>query len=143
MIIEIKLAKKDWFVLPEGRYRAVLRQAFLRSREDTGKGDTSLRLVFGVTSLKAALTVYVAGKDYFLADTTRLAYDFDSWLGSELDSLIDGNGELWVEKIEGLQGREAVIDVVHIDNGRGNAFRHIQKISPAGTPVEDEVALAA
>ena len=67
----------------------------------------------------------------------------ESWRGDELDKLVDENRDLSLEKIKALIGREADIDVVLIDNDRDTQFRHIHRILPPGTLVDDNQLGAA
>ena len=141
----IILPKRTSYDLPEGGYRVFLRDAFETTQTDkkTGRAGKVLRLVFQITSLKHPRYTYLAGKNYSQSDATKLANDLESWLGDELNKLVDKNGAISIEKIEALKGREADIDVVHIDNDRNTAFRHIQRILPPGTLVDDERQLDA
>ena len=140
----IILPKRPSYDLPEGGYRVFLRDAFEINQSDkTGRVGKTLRLVFQITSLKHPRYTYLAGKNYSQSDATKLANDLDSWLGDELTKLVDKNGAISIEKIEALKGREADIDVVHIDNDRTTAFRHIQRILPPGTLVDDNSQLDA
>ncbi len=140
----IILPKRPSYDLPEGGYRVFLRDAFELSQSDkNGRAGKTLRLVFQVTSLKHPRYTYLAGKNYCQSDATKLANDLDSWLGDDLAKLVDKNGAISIEKIEALKGREADIDIVHIDNDRDTAFRHIQRILPPGTLVDDNRQLDA
>ena len=141
----IILPKRPSYDLPEGSYRAFLRDAFETTQTDkkTGRAGKVLRLVFQITSLKHPRYTYLAGKNYNQADATKLANDLESWLGDELTKLVDKHGAISIEKIEALKGREADIDVVHIDNDRETTFKHIQRILPPGTLVDDERQLDA
>lgn len=141
----IILPKKPSYDLPEGSYHVFLRDAFEINKSDNkGREGQNLRLVFQITSLKHPRYTYLAGKNYSLSDAKKLANDLDSWLGSELDKLVDKNGAISIEKIEALKGREADIDVVHIDNDDyGTAFRHVQRILPPGILVDENQLDAA
>jgi hypothetical protein len=141
----IILPKKTSYDLPEGSYRGFLKEVFTLKQSDTnGREGQVLRLVFQITSLKHPRIVYLAGKNYSLADAKKLANDLDSWIGDELAKLVDANGALSIENIEAQKGREADIDVVHIDNeSHETAFRHIQRILPPGTLVDDSQLGAA
>jgi hypothetical protein len=139
----ITLPRKFSYDLPEGSYRAILRDAFETHPSDRGRVGKTLRLVFQIISLKHPRITYLAGKNYLLSDATKLAKDLDSWLGDELTKLVDKNGATSIEKIETLKGQEADIDVAHIDNDRDTAFRHIQRILPPGALVDERQLDAA
>jgi hypothetical protein len=139
----IILPKKSSYDLPEGSYRVFLQNAFEHKQSDKGRAGQVLRLVFQVVSLKHPRCTYLAGKNYSLSDAAKLANDLDSWLGDELNKLVDKNGAISIEKFETLKGKEADIDVVHIDNDRDTAFRHVQRILPPGTLVDDRQLDAA
>ena len=127
----IILPKKNSYDLAEGSYRVFLKEVFTLKQSDKGRADEILRLVFQVTSLRHPRIVYLAGKNYNLSDAKKLANDLDSWLGDELDKLLNANGALSLEKIETLKGRTADIEVVRIYNDtHDTAFRHIQKLLP-------------
>jgi len=140
----IILPKRNSYDLPEGGYRVFLKDVFTLKQSDKGRADEFLRLVFQITSLRHARIVYLAGKNYNLSDAKKLANDLESWLGADLNTLVDKNGALSIEKIEALKSREADIDVVHIYNDdHDTAFRHIQRLLPPGTLVDDQRDAAA
>ena len=139
----IILPKRPSYDLPEGEYRVFLLEVFTLTPTDNGKSGLTLRLVFRVTSLKHPRINYLAGKNYPLKDATKLATDLDSWLGDEMDKLVDKNGAVSIEKLENLKGREADVQVVLIDNGYSTEFRHIVRILPPGTLVDDNLGAAA
>lgn len=123
------LPKKPSYDLPEGHYRAELKDTI----KLTGSEGNGLRLVFFIKSLTHPRKLYLAGKNYPLQDATKLAMDLDSWLGDELVNLTDKNGAISIEMIENLKGLEADLDVVLIHNDEyTNAFRHVVRILPPG-----------
>jgi hypothetical protein len=136
----IKIPKRISYDLPEGRCRAFLRDVFAVKKPGSVEADT-IRFVWEITSLIHPRITYVAGKNYRLADS-KLAHDLESWLGSELDPLLNQEGGLEIETLKGFVGKEADIDVVHITNDRDTAFRYIQKIAPPGELVENRKAAA-
>jgi len=140
----IILPKKETYDCPEGMFRAVLREVILLDKSDKGRVEHILRLVFVITSLPHPRLVYLAGKNYSLSQARKLGHDLDSWLGGELDKLITPEGKLAIEKIEGLKGRGADLEIVHLENdGYESAYRHIVKITPPGTLIQMDERVAA
>lgn len=132
------LPKKPSYDLPEGCYRATLREVFELRQTVKGREEKVYRLVFQITSLRHPRLTYLAGKNYRASNAAKLGEDMDAWLGEEFDRLVDADGTLALGKLESLQGRDADIEVVLIDNDSyDTAFRHVQRILPPGTLVDD------
>lgn len=98
------------------------------------------RFVYQIVSLKHPRFIYLAGKSYKTSKMETLGEDLDSWLGEErLNAMMNAEGGLTIELLQGLIGEHADIRLVHIDNDEyDHPFCHIQAIYPPGTLVADE-----
>ena len=124
----IVLPKKQSWDVPEGIYTGYLSEVFTV----TGKQNGSTRLVFTLTKPQHPRVVYKVGKSYSQETAQALNADLESWIGEDLDSLVGPNGELPLEALKSLQGREAVLEVVQIRNPRHlNPYCHVKSITPA------------
>jgi len=138
------LPKKNTYDLPEGGYRSILKDAFIVRQSEYGKGEDVLRLVFQITSLEHPRYNYLAGKNYKMSDPGKIGNDLDAWIGDELLKLLNEKGGITIEAIETLIGSEADIEIVLIYNDdHETAFRHIVRILPPGTLVDDDQLRAA
>ena len=117
------------FLIPEGDYRAVLKQ--MKPHHD---GGGKIRLVFTVT-VPGCPFPYLAGKNYLndLSESSALRGDLYAWRGHDLTP-----GENQARSIEtnDLVGRPADIRINHIENeGHENPFVYVKAIYPPGTLV--------
>jgi hypothetical protein len=133
------LPKRTSYDLDGGGYLAFLKDAFIVRQSVNGKDEDMLRLVFQIVSLKHPRYNYLAGKNYKMSDAAKIGHDLDTWIGDDLVGLLNENGAITIEAIETLKGREADIEIVLIYNDKHEtAFRHIVRILPPGTLVDDD-----
>ena len=110
---------------------------------DTAKEGKKLRLVFAITSLRHPRYQYRAGKNYLLAKADKLAGDLDDWLGDDLIPLVNTDGAISIEALKGLMNREVDLEIVNLSNDKFKTdFRHIVRLLPPRTLVEDQSAAA-
>ena len=120
--------KKPTYDTPEGVYRAVVRDAFV-------KDDGTMRIVFQILSLTNNVLTYLAGKNY-APGKQSVADDLIAWLGLEgVQKVIKNDGSIDVAK---LKGSHADIRVDHIYNDEyAKPFAHVSRITPPGELTPD------
>ena len=128
----IVLPKKQSWDAPEGTHAGFLSEVFTV----TGKKEGSTRLVFTLTEPRHPRITYKVGKSYTQETVEALNADLESWIGADLDTLVGPNGELSLEALKSLIGRDAVLEVVRIRNPRHkNPFCHVKSIVPVEASV--------
>lgn len=129
-----KFPKKTTFDVPEGDYRAVVKDAFEMK-------NGAFRIVFSITSATHPLLNYVAGKNY-PAGRDTVADDLINWLGLEqLQDIIQPDGTIDGGKLQGLS---ADIRIEHIHNDEyEKPFAFVSKIATAGKLTQDSSEKAA
>jgi hypothetical protein len=136
--MKITFPKIVSFDLPEGYFRAALHDVCAVS--DSNKHEKKVRLVWEIISLLHPKIRYCAARSYKVRNASALAHDLKSWLDDDFDALLNDDGEMRLEQLKTLIGREAVIEVIHIYNDCETAFRHVQSVLPPSTKIVDEAA---
>src|SRR4051812_16714727 len=124
----IYLPQAETYEVPEGEYRAVVRDAF---EYNEGK----LRITFELRANNILNLTYLAGKNYE-ANDPALGRDLTEWLGQEgVSSLLNPDGSLDYAR---LRGRQADIRISLIRNRKyPTPFRNVQRITAPGRLVAD------
>jgi len=129
--MEIDITKGPSFQVPEGAYRAILREVAELNGKSTGCAK-QLRFKWEILDPQWD---YRAGKNYCLDSNNGLSEDLENWLGSELETLKSPNGKLDPEK---LIGREADVLIAHIHNESHNKpYVYMKAIYPPGTFIKN------
>ena len=133
-MILLQIPKAESFDIPEGWFRAILRDVGERDKLGKAGFERVVRFVFELTSLPDTHTTFKAGRNYRLSDPAELLGELQTWLGSALLSLVRRDGQL---DLQALEGREADIEIVHIFNDHyDQPYCHVRAIRPAGTIVK-------
>ena len=132
----IRITKNTNYVTPEGIHQAKLADVIVFEKPSADKNVPQIRLIFEMTSLRHPRFIYMAGRTYSQEKADVLANDLGAWLGDDLLKLMDPDGNLETDKLEALVGKEARVQIVHIQNdSHKDPYCYLKAICPSGTDV--------
>jgi hypothetical protein len=145
----MRLEKVQCWNALAGFHRAKIVDARLTKKNVNNKDEEDLKLIFEITSLTHPIKQYMARKVYKKTDSAQIITDFDHLFGSDINTVINQEGEIIAEGLLLLVGKAVDIEIMHFyGKGHDAPFCLVARVTKPGVLVEviddaEELKIAA
>lgn len=133
----MKLDKiQSWNALA-GFHQAKIVDARLTTKTVNNKEEEELKLIFEITSLTHPTKQYMARKVYKVSDSAQIVTDFEHLFGSDINSVINLQGEIIEGGLLLLVGKAVDIEIMHFyGKGHDAPFCLVARVTKPGVLIE-------